>query len=180
MLQKIARLWVFVGMVVVAMTLTACGGPRTKVATLNFAADPSLKEPSGKLPLVEVGVVGASGEEVAEWEKVKPDDFFSGDNKKRAAAQSQGYIANLVFTNEDAGPKQVKVNEKIWETWKQREVTSLIIFANSKNISRGGDGPELRRRVLPMTTDRWKTDLIEVVITSGGIEFKTPPLPPKK
>ena len=158
---------VFSAVVLVGCGLGGCAKPTLKVANVTFTADPSLKDPNGKLPLVEVAVIGASANDAREWNEYKVDSFFSGNDPRRAAAMP--YTKNLVFTNDSPGPKTIAANDEIWKVWRDRGATRLFIFANSKNLSAGTGGLELRRKELPFTTDRWKTNQIDISITSGGV-----------
>jgi hypothetical protein len=168
---SVVRLALFAMIAALSVTMGGCGNPGLKIANVTFTADPSLRDPGGKLPLVEVAVVGVSENDAREWNEYKVDSFFSGSDPRRTA--SMPFTKNLMFRDEDPAPKTIAANDPIWAVWKERGATRLVILANSKNLNAGPGGPELRRKELPFTTDRWKTGQIDISITSGGIDVRT-------
>lgn len=177
-MSKLNVLAVLSMVLVMSFTLGGCATPSLKVANVTFTAEQSLRDPNGKLPLVEVAVIGVSENDAREWNEYKVDSFFSGNDPRRAAALP--FTKNLVFTNEDAAPKTIAMNDPIWQVWKERGATRLFVFANSKNLKASEGGLELRRKELPFTNDRWKTNQVDIAVTSGGIDVRTKMEPLKK
>jgi hypothetical protein len=155
-----------------------CGAPKMGIYNLNVIPHDSLKDAnSGKLSQVEVALVGVKEADAQDWRDYKVDAFFSGNDSFRAGAKE--YTKTLTFSNDNPAPQTVKASDPIWQVWKARGVTKLFIFANSKNLRNTPGGPELRRKELPLTTDRWKTDTIDIVVKSSGIDVPTPMENPK-
>lgn len=170
----------FVVLVLAAFTLVGVGCNSAKMGTYNLVVSPdaSLRDSaSGKMSQVEVALVGVKEADAPVWREYKVDSFFSGNDPFRAGAKE--YTRTLTFSNDQAGPQTVKRSDPIWQKWKERGVTQLFIFANSKNLKNAAGGPELRRKELPLTTDRWKTETIEIVVKSSGIDVPTPMEPVK-
>ncbi|HYE63420.1 MAG TPA: hypothetical protein VD997_15620 [Phycisphaerales bacterium] len=177
-MSKLSVWAVLVAVVMMSFTLGGCSTPTLKVANVTFTPEQSLRDPNGKLPLVEVAVIGVSENDAREWNEYKVDSFFAGNDPRRAAAKP--FTKDLVFTNDDAAAKTIAANDPIWQVWKERGATRLFIFANSKNLRSGEGGLELRRKELPFTSDRWKTNQIDIAVTSGGIDVRTKMEPLKK
>jgi len=175
---SVLKVSMFAVVAMLGVTMGGCSTPTLKVANVTVTAEQSLRDPGGKLPLVEVAVIGVSENDVREWNEYKVDSFFSGSDPRRTAAMP--FTKNLIFREEDSGPKTIAANDPIWQVWKERGATRLFILANSKNLSAGSGGPDMRRKELPFTTDRWKTSQIDIAITGGGIDVRTKIEPPAK
>jgi hypothetical protein len=177
-MQNLVRSLVLVGMLAFMFVGVGCGSPKMGIYNLVVTPDSTLRDAgSGKMSQVEVALVGVKEADAAQWREYKVDSFFSGNDAFRAAAKE--YTKTLTFSNDQAGPQKVTMKDPIWKVWKERGVTHLFIFANSKNLRNAPGGPELRRKELPLTTDRWKTETIDIVIKSGGIDVPTPMEPVK-
>jgi hypothetical protein len=163
---------------VFAVLAGGCSSPKMGVYNLNVTPDASLKDGgSGKLSQVEVALVGVKEADADDWRAYKVDSFFSGNDPFRAGAKE--YTKTLTFSNDNPGMQTVRTSDPIWQVWRSRGVTRLFIFANSKNLRNTPGGPELRRKELPLTTDRWKTQTIDIIIKSSGIDVPTPMENPK-
>jgi hypothetical protein len=161
-----------------AVVAGGCGAPKMGVYNLNVTPDASLRDSaSGKLSQVEVALVGVKEADAETWRQYKVDAFFSGNDPFRAGAKD--YTKTLVFSNDAPAMQTVKGNDPIWQAWRSRGVTRLFIFANSKNLRNAAGGPELRRKELPLTTNYWKTNTIDIVVKSSGIDVPTPMETPK-
>jgi hypothetical protein len=158
---------------VFALLAGGCGAPKMGVYNLNVTPDVSLRDSaSGKLSQVEVALVGVKEADAETWRAYKVDSFFSGNDPFRAGAKD--YTKTLVFSNDAPATQTVKANDPIWQAWRSRGVTRLFIYANAKNLRGAPGGPELRRKELPLTTNYWKTNTIDIVIKSSGIDVPTP------
>src|SRR4051812_9903905 len=155
-----------------------CNSAKMGVYNLNVTPDASLRDSaSGKMSQVEVALVGVKDADAPVWREYKVDSFFSGNDPFRAGAKD--YTKTLTFSNDAAKTQTVSMKDPIWKVWKERGVTQLFIFANSKNLKNAAGGPEMRRKELPLTTDRWKTETIDIVIKNSGIDVPTPMEPVK-
>lgn len=165
--------------VVACLMLVAggCGGKGLKMADIVVTPDNSLRDSGGRLPQVEVSLVGVGASDTSQWSGYKVDDFFSGSDRMRNDAR--GYTKTLTFSNDRPGAQTIKSSDPIFKEWKKRGVTGLVIFANSRNLMAASAGADARRKEIPLTTDRWKTDRIDIVIKSSGIDVPTPMEPVK-
>ncbi len=157
-----------------AAMLVGCGPskPRTHVAKLVVSTDSTLNDKDGTLAPVLVDLVGLTGND-AELKSYSIDAWIGGsDDKKKAAAE---FTKQLRFDQGNPGPVVVNKNDPIWKVWQSRGIQELMIIASSRNMA-GGDA---RRKVIPMTTNRWKVDTIDIKVTSGGVDVPTKmePLP---
>jgi len=177
-MKNLVRSLVVAGLTVFALVGGGCNSAKMGVYNLNVTPDTSLRDAgSGKMSQVEVALVGVKEADAATWREYKVDSFFSGNDPFRAGAKD--YTKTLTFSNDNAKAQTVSMKDPIWKVWKDRGVTQLFIFANSKNLKVAPGGPELRRKELPLTTDRWKTETIDIVVKSSGIDVPTPMEPVK-
>jgi hypothetical protein len=177
-MKNLVRFVAVLGLAVFALVGGGCNGPKMGVYNLNVTPDASLRDSgSGKMSQVEVALVGVKEADAPVWRDYKVDSFFSGNDQFRAGAKE--WTKTLTFSNDNAKMQTVSMKDPIWKVWKDRGVTQLFIFANSKNLKVAPGGPELRRKELPLTTDRWKTETIDIVIKSSGIDVPTPMEPVK-
>lgn len=172
-------LWraVRVGMVLAGlMIVSGMIGCTTKLKLgrydLVVTPDASLRDSgSGKLPLVEVDLIGVSENEIGTWTAQSVDQHFSGENARRAAAKE--YTRTFTFSQDDAGAKTLASNDPIYQAWEKRGVTALFVFASARTFRVSPGGPDGRRLSIPMTTDKWEVRKIDLVLKSGGVECAT-------
>jgi hypothetical protein len=177
-MKNLVRALVVLGLAAFSFVGVGCNSPKMGVYNLVVTPDASLRDAgSGKMSQVEVALVGVKESDAAMWREYKVDAFFSGNDAFRAGAKD--YTKTLTFSNDKAGSQTVSMKDPIWKVWKDRGVMHLFIFANSKNLRNAPGGPELRRKELPLTTDRWKTETIDIVVKSSGIDVPTPMEPVK-
>lgn len=139
---------------------------------LSVAPDASLRDSvTGRMPQVEVDLIGIKDDETGAWNGYSVDKYFSGDDEQRRNAS--GYTRSLVFGNGNEAIMTVPASDPIWATWEKRGVTRLLIMANSRTMRSGG-GVEVRRRDIPLTTDKWDVKQIDIVVKSTGVEVPTP------
>ncbi len=166
-----------IGLALIAMANIGCSStPRMGKYDIVVTPDATLRDSSGTLSLVEVDLVGVTAQQ-QEWESYPVDTYFSGSDALRRGASE--YTYRMTFGPNDAGPKTLKSDDPIWEVWKGRGVTSMVIMGSSRQMRPAAGAPETRRKLIPLTTDRWKTERIDVVVKSSGIEIPTPMEPVK-
>ncbi len=174
--MKMSNVLAMAGLVVMAASLTACGPGKPKMwrGTLASSADASLRDAgAATMAQLQVDLVGISPTD-ADLASYPVDTWFSGGDTKRQGAQA--YTKAFVFS--EPGVVTIDNNDPIWKVWQERGVTQLLILASHKNI-KYVEGAEARRKLIPLTTDRWKVRRIDVIVKSGGIEVPTgmEPLP---
>lgn len=175
-MKRMSSVLALAGLALIASSLVACGPSKPKMwrGTLGASADASLRDSGGAtMAQLQVDLVGISPTD-ADLATYPVDSWFAGGNEKRQAAQP--YTKAFVFS--EPGVVTIEPSDPIWKTWQDRGVTQLLILASHKNIKFVA-GSESRSKLIPLTTDRWKTRRIDVVVKSGGIEVPTAmePLP---
>jgi hypothetical protein len=156
-----------------ALFLGGCGSkPRMGSWDLVITPDASLND-GGRLPQVEVDLVGVKESELAQWNGYNVDTYFSGNDQFRANAQP--YARTLTFSASDSAPKTVKIKDELWATWKARGVMHLVVLASSRTI-KPGSGIDGRRLVIPLDSRAFKSSVqqIDVQIKSSGVQSPTP------
>lgn len=159
-----------------AMTVSGMIGCTSKLKLgrydLVVTPDASLRDTgTGKLPLVEVDLIGVSENEIATWNAQSVDQHFSGENARRAAAKD--YTRTFTFSQDDAAPKTLASNDPIYQVWEKRGVTTLFVFASARTFRVSPGGPDGRRLSIPLTTDKWEVRKIDLLLKSGGVECGT-------
>jgi hypothetical protein len=150
-----------------------CGGAGMGKYNVTVVPGSSLRESPGGMPSVEVDLVGVSESEAARWKSYPINDYFSGRDQLRADADKK----TLAFTAGSPGPQTLSAKDPIWQTWKGKQATELVILANLPGVSGKGEDP--RRLVLPLASNRWEGDTIEVEVQRSGIVPRTPMKPAK-
>jgi hypothetical protein len=172
MMMSMGRAAAVLSLVLVALMGVGCNSKRMGVYNIVVTPHSSLQDSSGKLSQVEVAIVGVKPDEAKTWNEHKVEQFFSGADPVRSGAE--GYTRTMIFNANNPGPQSISPKDPIWKVWRNRGVMSIVVFANSKNLRVSPGGPDLRRRELPLTTDRWKVDQIDLLIKSSGIDCPTP------
>jgi hypothetical protein len=176
MTNLLTRVMVVAGLLACAMFIQACGPGRARLGRYNLVVtpDPSLRDAGGRLPQVEVDLVGVKEDDAMNWAGYSVDRYFSGEDKMRSGAS--GYTRTMIFNADSAGPQTVSANDPIWQVWQERGVTQLFVFASSRSLRPSPGGPELRRKSIPLTTDKWETGTsqIDVVVRASGVDSPTP------
>jgi hypothetical protein len=157
----------------VAMVLAGCtSGP----GKYNVAVRPaeSLRDSAGRIPSFEVDLVGVNPTEAPRLKSYPVSDYFSGADPVRSDATRK----TMAFTSARPEPQVLRADDPIWNTWRERGATELIVLANIPGVS-GAQGEDRRRLVLPLNRDRWKSTDIEVEVQRSGVVLTTPMNPEK-
>ncbi len=177
MTRNVMNVWVAMALVVLGLSAVGCGQSKLRLGRYDLVVSPdaSLRDAgSGKIPQVEVDLVGVRDADKAEWAAYSVDKYFSGEDPMRAGAAK--YTRTVTFGPDNNGPATIKSNDPIWQEWEQRGVTTLYVFASARTMKTGSGGADLRRKEIPLTTDRWEsgTNKIDVVVKSSGVDCPTP------
>lgn len=169
------RAAVAIGIVACASLLGACES-RARLGRYNLVttADASLRDAGGRLPQVEVDLVGVREADTNDWAGYSVDRYFSGEDRMRRDAGS--YTKTLIFNADAAAPQTIPANDPIWQVWQDRGVTTLFVFASSRSLRPAPGAPELRRKSIPLTTDKWEnaTSRIDILVKASGVDCPTP------
>ena len=138
---------------------------------LTINPDASLRDSSGRMAQVEVDVVAIN--ETDDLIRAYPvDNWFSGEDKQRSAAAS--YSKSISFGPGSEGRVVISKNDPIWQKWEQRGYKDLVVFATARTMKGTAGGLDGRRKVIPLTNDKWEVDAINFDVKSGGVECSTP------
>jgi len=173
--QTRGRVMMVVAAMAAVLTLVGCGGAkRLGRYDLVVTADPSLRDGgTGRLPLVEVDLIGVAESDLGNWGAQGVDQHFSGENAVRNDAKS--YTHTVTFSQDDAGAKVLKAGDPIWQTWQKRGVTHLYVFGSARTFRNTPGGPDRRKMSIPLTTDKWEsgTRQIDIVLKGSGVDCAT-------
>jgi len=173
---RIAKIGVLAAAMVLAFGTVGCA-TTAKLGRYDLVVTPdaTLRDSgTGRLPPVEVDLVGVGAADAAQWQSYGADQYFSGEDARRKGAAS--YAKTLTFNADNQGPQTIKATDPIWKLWQQRGVTTLFVFASSRTMKTTPGGPEIRRKEIPLTTDKWEsgTRRIDIVVKSSGVDCPTP------
>lgn len=133
--------------------------------------DASLRDANGRMPQVEVDLVAI--QETDDSIRAYPvDNWFSGEDKQRSAAA--GYTRSLTFGPGNEGSVTISKNDPIWKKWQERGYKDLVVFATSRTMRASPSGIDSRRKVIPLTNDKWDVGQINFEVKSSGVECSTP------
>lgn len=145
-----------------------CASPKMGKYDVAVTPDSGLKGGGTALPRVEVDLVGLNQQSVETWKAVQPDKYFSGGDALRQ--DSREFTKSFVFTGDAPGAQVLKRDDPIWEVWKKRQVTSMMVLADSRGLK----GPaSTRMLLLPLMEDQWKVKQIDLVVKPSGVECTT-------
>jgi hypothetical protein len=169
--MKLFGLALMVGMVV--MSGVGCSSaPQVGVYQINVTTDESLKGSGANMPQVEVDLVGLNDAQLQQqWHDYKPENYFSGNDVLRST--SREFTKSFVFTEDKPTTKTLEKKDPMCVTWKSQERRTLMVLVNSKAFKSSSGGTVQRKIELPLTTDRWNGDVIDLVVKSSGVELKT-------
>ncbi|MCE7973164.1 MAG: hypothetical protein DYG92_02390 [Leptolyngbya sp. PLA1] len=138
---------------------------------LVITPDASLRDSSGKMPPVEVDVVAIN--ETDEMVRSYPvDNWFSGEDKQRASCAP--YTKSLAFGPGAEGAVVISKSDPIWKKWEERGYKDLVVFATARSMKASPGGFDGRRKVIPLTNDKWDVGQINFEVKSSGVECPTP------
>lgn len=155
-----------------ACTLVSCFSPKPKEYNIHVGYDPSTVESFRVFPSVEVDIVEVNENLKKQMEQVDIDDYFDPENTLRSAMRKRTFC----FSEEDNGDKTLDKDNPVWQSWlEKRGATHLVMLVNLPRD--GAKGPDMRKLVLPLSSDRWEGDDIEVSIIPAGFLLQTPMTP---
>ncbi len=125
---------------------------------------------------VEVDIVGVNNDaSLAEWADYNVNSYFKAGDTKRDTARKY----TMKFAEGSAGTFTLSKDDAIWKDW--NKPTHLIVLANIPGMSdQGGKATDPRRKVLPMYSNFWEKQDLQILVQRGAVEIKTPEKPKKK
>lgn len=157
-----------------AFSLSSCSlfSPSPREYNVKVGYDPATVDSFRVFPSVEVDMVEANEMLLRQLEKVEIDDYFDPENTLRSSLRKRTFC----FSEEDNADKTLSIDDPVWESWlEKRGATHLVLLVNLPRD--GAKGPDLRKLVLPLSSDRWDDDDIEVSIIPAGFMLQTPMVP---
>jgi len=173
--QRLVR-WVLAASVACAgLAMVGCSSSdKTGRYDIVVALSPSMTNPeTGRVPSVEVDVVGVGPTQEARWREYRMSQYFGGGDALRQSATK----VTLPFTTDNPGAKTVERDNPVWDQWAQGGATRLFVLVNlpgfgeSDDLAGEADG---RRLILPLERARWSGRRIEIEIRPREIVCLTP------
>lgn len=167
-LNKLVSVAVAAACLAGSVALGGCGS-KPKMQKFDITVVNSSSQP------VAVDLVSVPQSEVDSWKAYPIDDYFGGNDQRRA--DNSQYIRK--FELNEPG-KQVKVGavDDIWKIWAPNRPT-LMILATSRNlraqaVKTGED--KVRRYEVPLTNEYFvKPYAFTVTVTDSGVSVNPPP-----
>lgn len=173
--QRIVRCLLAVSVALGGSALVGCASSdRTGRYEIVVALGAGMADPeSGRVPSVEVDVVGVGPTQEARWREYRMSQYFGGGDTLRQSAPK----ATLPFTTDNPGAKTVERDDPVWDQWEQAGATRLFVLVNlpgfgeSDDLSGEADG---RRLILPLERARWAGRRIEIEVRPRELVCLTP------
>jgi len=125
---------------------------------------------SGRVPTLEVDVVGANPTEAALLNQKDLRAYFSANDEIRTTFPKR----TVVFTQADTVPKTVPKSDAVWKTWNQKGADQMFVLVNLPGVSGSLPGDaDPRRLVLPLSSDVWLGSQIDVEVRQSGLVVTT-------
>ncbi len=163
-------------MAAVAFGLVGCKNkPKTWQGNIEVAPGPNL---AGKLTgaTLDVDLVGVTEVEASQWSGRDLPGYFAMNSGERADAEARGTAYKMQFgAGKGSGPQVLRKEDPIWQKWKDRKVTKLVVVANSAAGTKMPNHFEM-----PLTTNRIKVGTIKVQVDSADTTSLTPIEPLKE
>lgn len=136
------------GMALLLLSSTGCGCAGFNVSV---KLDPSVQNPDGTYPPVEVHLVGVSPSEYQRWHDMSMSEYWAEPKiTEEILVMKLGSARGTTGSISDKDP--------MWKTWEQRgaiprgHLFVLSLYPASKDLP--GDA-DLRRLILPMDCQKW-------------------------
>lgn len=171
MTMNLTRIVLVVAAMAAMLAGIGCGPQKKKMGRYDLVVTPdaSLRDSgTGRMPKVEVDLVGVKDDEAGTWMSYSLDKYLSGDDELRRGAS--GFTKTVLFEGGSETAVTIPASDPIWNAWAARGATKLFILANARTL-RAGD---LRRKDIPITTEKWEVKKIDIVVKSSGVEVPTP------
>ncbi len=162
---------------VIGIFLGGCGSAGMGRYDVVLSMDQALVNQPGGPPNVTVDLVAVSDPELAQWSSKSVTDYWKPGDATRADASA--YAKSFTFGPGNTGPFTLSKNDPIWDTWTKQKRQYLMILANLPGGHADMPGEaDTRRKILPLTTDRWESDQkIRVMVQRATLQVETPPKP---
>ncbi len=151
--------------------LCSCGlfSPKPQPYNVSVSYDPATIQHFRIFPSVEVDMVPADETLMKQLEQTNIDDYFDPAGAIRSSVRKKSFY----LSEEDNETKTLSKEDKVWDSWiNKRHYTHLVLFISlHKDSDKGAD---MRKLVLPLMSDRWNEDTIEVSIVPAGFMLQTP------
>jgi len=151
---------------VLAMGLGGCGGP-------SYTVRVGLEEAwvsSGRVPTLEVDLVGASASEVALLNQKDLREYFQAGDPMRTGYPKKTFS----FTQSNTEDNVLERSDPVWKAWNEKKAEQMFVLVNLPGIPQTSPGDlDPRRLVLPLDRARWSTNEIEIEVRRSGLEVLT-------
>jgi hypothetical protein len=167
-----------VAAVVMAMLAVVAGCnscPNVKPHDVTVKLDPGLADPQGKMPSVQIDIVGVNEAERQRWVDKSVDEYWRSGDPLRSTPDK----AVMTFRPDELS-KTLAASDPLWSKWIGKGATDMVIMGYIPGVI-GSGATDSRRLVLPMDRCKWADDQpIQVLVGRNGLNLMTPLKPPKK
>ena len=124
---------------------------------------------------IQVDLIGVNNSELNVWKAVDIDDYFSAGNRIRQGASRK----TLTFGGGLPESQTLSANDPIWNEWKSKQVSFVIVLADLPGYASREVGVDLRRQVIPLDSGFWDgvPENISIQLTPTGIILVPAPKP---
>lgn len=122
---------------------------------------------------IQVDLVGVNNSELAAWNAKPVDDYFTPGDIFRGAAAKR----TLDFADGKEGGKSLAANDPIWQTWKAKGVSNIVVMADLPGYTIPMGGVDLRRQIIPLSSDSWDKSPPVITIQVGPTGIILVPAP---
>lgn len=131
----------------------------------------AVKQATSETVLIDLVAVPLA--EVAPWETLNVDTYFSGNDKLRS--DNVEYTRAYKFDGNAGRQELISSKDPIWTKWhKTRPV--LFVVATSRSLKeQAATNPKARIYRVDMTNEYFRTTNFTVIVKDGGIQVDPPP-----
>ncbi len=152
----------FTALILCLTALTGCGTMKRLEVAVKIPDE--LKNKPGRIPSIEVNLVGVNSSDLGKWQG-SMSDYWSPGNKLRADNKKNMLV--LRFSQDKPGPYKLGRKDPMYKRWQEMNATHLLVLADIPGVKEGPEDP--RRKVLPLHPKAWTTDTVTITIKAGEI-----------
>jgi hypothetical protein len=153
------------------VALAGCGGTKLKPFNLTVALDDSLL---GQPPTLQVDLVGVGADD-SRLRDLAVDEYFD-DESMHAELEAAGRIRTFIFQDGSTQPRTIASDDAMWKAWRRAGVNEMMIVVD---YLPGTRSDAARRRMIPLSRDRWgeQSSDVEITIERAAVRVHPEPLP---
>lgn len=167
-LKEYPRLSLLLASLLGLSVFPACNNTTILQPRLDASIAPAYKGAS-----IQVDLVGVNNSELAAWNAKPIDDYFSPGDVFRSASSKR----TLDFADGKDDVKSLAANDPIWQAWKSKGVSHVVVMADLPGYTIPMGGIDLRRQIIPLTGSSWDKSPPSITIQVGPTGIILVPAP---